>query len=73
MSDTVSLTVTATVAGQLCRVSMPYPRHCWDGVSEEDREQLRLIARWRFSSWAAEEYGVRLPEAEVDALPVTAS
>ncbi|MEU8501552.1 hypothetical protein AB0C86_33230 [Streptomyces lavendulae] len=44
-ADTVRLTVSGHVAGQLCNVSMPYPRHCWDDVTEDDREQLRLIAR----------------------------
>ncbi|MEW1638622.1 hypothetical protein AB0469_31760 [Streptomyces sp. NPDC093801] len=71
MDASVRLTVSGTVAGQLCNVSMPYPRQCWDGVSEADREALRLIARWRFSAWAYDEYGVRLPPEDVDALPVT--
>ncbi|MFE9629920.1 hypothetical protein [Streptomyces sp. NPDC006463] len=73
MEDTVRLTVTGTVQGQLCHVSMPYPRRCWDDVTDEDREQLRLIARWRFSGWAREEYGVTLPERVVDSLPVKAN
>lgn len=69
----VRLTVTDTINGQLCIVSMPYPRECWYDVDDYDREQLRLIARHRFCKWAREEAGVELPEKHVDALPVTAA
>jgi hypothetical protein len=70
--DLVRLTVTDTVAGQPCVVSMSYARELWDDVTEHDREQLRLIARYRYSGWVYDEFGVRLPDSHLDALPVSA-
>lgn len=72
-ADLVRLTVTDTVNGQLCIVSMPYARELWFDVDEADREQLRMIARYRFSGWVRDEYGIMLPGEHLDALPVTAA
>lgn len=69
-ADLVRLTITDVVAGQPCTVSMSYARELWYDVGEADREQLRLIARYRYSGWVRDEYGITLPEEHLDALPV---
>lgn len=71
-ADLVRLTITDTVAGQPCVVSMTYAHALWDDVTEHDREHLRLIARYRYSAWVRDEYGLTLPQEHLDALPVTA-
>ncbi|KOU25982.1 hypothetical protein ADK52_10055 [Streptomyces sp. WM6372] len=71
-ADLVRLAVTDTVAGQPCVVSMSHARELWDEVTEQDREQLRLIARYRFANWVRNEYGITLSEEHLDALPVAA-
>ncbi|MFD7964078.1 hypothetical protein ACFV5J_25075 [Streptomyces zaomyceticus] len=71
--DSVTFTVRGTVAGQLCEVTMDYPRSCWDGVSAHDRNELQNICRGRFSGWAYKEYGSPLTDEEYAALTVTAS
>lgn len=70
--DRVTFTVHGTVAGQLCEVTMRYPRSCWDGVSEHDQRELMDICRARFTSWARKEYGVELTLEEQAALSVAA-
>lgn len=72
-TDIIRLTVTDMVAGQPCVVSMQYPCVCWDDVTEFDREQLRLVARHRYGSWVRDEFGIRLDDAYLNALPVTAA
>lgn len=71
-ADFVRLTVTDTAHGAPCVASMPYRRELWADVTEHDREQLRLIARSRYGNWFYDEFGVRLSESHLDALPVTA-
>ncbi|WP_156722643.1 hypothetical protein [Streptomyces apocyni] len=71
--DDVTLTVTGAVYGQPCIATMRYPRGVWDDVSEEDREELRNIARWRFANWARAGYDTQLADENVAQLPVTAA
>lgn len=72
MNDFIRLTVTDAAHGAPCTVSMSYRRELWEDVDDRDREQLRLIARCRYGSWFRDEFGFRLPDAHLDALPVTA-
>ncbi|MGW6982994.1 hypothetical protein ACWGE1_26745 [Streptomyces sp. NPDC054932] len=71
-AEFVRLTVTDTTHGAPCVVSMSYRRELWNDVTEHDREQLRLIARARYGSWFRDEFGFRLSDSHLDALPVTA-
>ncbi|MFG2412254.1 hypothetical protein [Streptomyces goshikiensis] len=70
--DFVRLTVTDIAHGAPCVVTMSYRRELWEDVTEHDREQLRLIARARYGGWFLDEFGFRLSDAHLDALPVTA-
>lgn len=72
-AELVRLTVTDVGHGEPCIVTMSYRRELWDGVTEHDREQLRLIVRYRYGGWFHEEFGIQLPDAHLDALLVTAS
>lgn len=72
-TDQVRLTIADTVDGPPRRVPMPYARALWDDVDEADRDQLRVIARYRYAAWVRDEYGITLSQEHLGVLPVTAN